>query len=804
MKRGKGFEPAPPRATTSTTLDDHYYQPEPVAAKGCLNCRSRGIEQECDGRRPCSCCISGFVNRLEETGKRSWFTFFRSPMPVPLLTCAYPDDPLAPYHAPWWRVGRESWLNDLQPRTTRRTSFHSETDDNGRSFHSEPYSGSSWLNGISEAESDDQDPTSAFTPAASGPGSNFPGYDRFTHQVILNELDLTGRVVNLEKYPFDSGGVADIYRAKLKGRHAQGGSAGLFQGLNSVSGRRVAVKIFRRMHFEPETLEQTSKTLYEEARIWRRLDHPNILPFLGISLDLGLSPALVSPLCAAGSIMKHLQHEPRDLVHRLQMVIGVAKGMTYLHSNGIIHGNLCTKKVLVDDDRSPVICGYGMSKAVPQPSSTNSVFSGSIRFSAPESFGLEAGASNTGIRTISGDVYAFAMVALEIFSGLEPYHHLSTEHAVFMHVLRGDRPIRTLDEQAVTTRIWRFLTLLWNQNPSLRPEMPDVVQSLISLRDDGEMDGDDLDFAPNEPAPLIENYETASSGEETSDGSLPSIQGRDLKGRITQDDPYPFTGGGNSNIYRGKLVRSDGRKIRVAIKMIRVSDDGSGQMEEVQRRLRREVDVWSRLKHKNVLRFIGMSVDLAPWPALISPFYKFGHVGTYVRKHPLANRKHLVLGVASGLQYLHSRDIIHGDLKVQNVLVTKRGAPCICDFGISKIISPRGNTMSSVGTAPYMAPELFFVVDGTGQDESPSTTKCSDVYSFALLVLEILTSEPPKGRPAKPIVTAKILQDLRPKREDYDQNQLRPEIGDVLRELYEINFQSDFTDENVMPHHCIK
>jgi serine/threonine protein kinase len=126
--------------------------------------------------------------------------------------------------------------------------------------------------------------------------------------------------------------------------------------------------------------------------------------------------------------------------------------------------------------------------------------------------------------------------------------------------------------------------------------------------------------------------------------------------------------------------------------------------------------------------------------------------------------------------------------------------------------------MSNVGTAPYMAPELFFVIDGATQEESPSTTKSSDVYSYALLVLEvrvsqpmgcsrlktmlqILTSEPPKGRPSRPIVTSQTLAGLRPKREDYDINsvknqtwavldrcwsfepQLRPPISEVLHEL---------------------
>ncbi|KAJ7666113.1 kinase-like domain-containing protein [Mycena polygramma] len=347
--------------------------------------------------------------------------------------------------------------------------------------------------------------------------------------------------------------------------------------------------------------------------------------------------------------------------------------------------------------------------------------------------------------------------------------------------------------------------------------MSEVIQALRRMQDSGDKN-DSVESNVQLSTECLKGAEKSSSGSEASnsrgDLAFPEIEGRDLKGRITQDDQYPFAGGGNSNIYRGKLIRSNGRKIRVAIKMIRMSDDGSGNLEEVLRRLRREVDVWTRLKHQNVLPFIGVCDDLAPWPVLISPFYKLGHVQTYLKKHPSTSRQNLVQGVASGLQYLHAHDIVHGDLKVQNVLVDKRGVPCICDFGISKIINDQGFTTASVGTAPYMAPELFFVVDGaTQEDASPSTTKSSDVYSFALLVLEILTSGPPKGRPARPIITAKILADLRPKQGDYDaekvtpetwtvldrcwafEPQLRPVISEVLRELKSI-FQSNPVDAN--------
>ncbi|KAJ7850119.1 kinase-like domain-containing protein, partial [Mycena leptocephala] len=206
-------------------------------------------------------------------------------------------------------------------------------------------------------------------------------------------------------------------------------------------------------------------------------------------------------------------------------------------------------------------------------------------------------------------------------------------------------------------------------------------------------------------------------------------------------------------------------------------------------RLRREVDVWSRLKHKNILPFIGVCDDLAPSPVLISPFYKFGHVGTYLKKNPFGNREELVRGIAAGLEFLHANNIIHGDLKVQNVLVDKQGTPRICDFGISKIINRRGFTMSNVGTAPYMAPELFSSL----MEESPSTTKSSDAYSYTLLVLEVRNQQTHRDQSNS--------RGASPKREDYDINsvknqtwavldrcwsfepQLRPPISEVLHEL---------------------
>jgi hypothetical protein len=74
--------------------------------------------------------------------------------------------------------------------------------------------------------------------------------------------------------------------------------------------------------------------------------------------------------------------------------------------------------------------------------------------------------------------------------------------------------------------------------------------------------------------------------------------------------------------------------------MIRLPEDEAA--EHVERRLRREVTIWQGLKHKNVLPFFGLSEDVAPRPVLISLLCEFGHIATYLKTHPWANRAELV------------------------------------------------------------------------------------------------------------------------------------------------------------------
>jgi serine/threonine protein kinase len=91
-----------------------------------------------------------------------------------------------------------------------------------------------------------------------------------------------------------------------------------------------------------------------------------------------------------------------------------------------------------------------------------------------------------------------------------------------------------------------------------------------------------------------------------------------------------------------------------------------------------------------------------------------------------------ILGIAAGLAYLHSVNIIHRDVKPKNVLMDDTLRPRISDFGLANLVPL---DRSPYGTSAYMAPELF--------GSNPNSGAAVDVYAFGITVWSILTNERP-------------------------------------------------------------
>ncbi|XXG65683.1 hypothetical protein AAC387_Pa05g3316 [Persea americana] len=195
-------------------------------------------------------------------------------------------------------------------------------------------------------------------------------------------------------------------------------------------------------------------------------------------------------------------------------------------------------------------------------------------------------------------------------------------------------------------------------------------------------------------------------------------------------------------VYHGKWRGTD-----VAIKRIKKScfTGRSSEQERLTFEFWSEAEILSRLHHPNVVAFYGVVQD-GPGGTLatVTEFMVNGSLRhVLLRKDKYLDlRKRLIIAMdaAFGMEYLHSKNIVHFDLKCDNLLVNlKDPMRPICkvgDFGLSKIKRNTLVTGGVRGTLPWMAPELL-------NGSSNKVSEKVDVFSFGIVMWEILTGEEP-------------------------------------------------------------
>ncbi|KAK4772349.1 hypothetical protein SAY86_014124 [Trapa natans] len=195
-------------------------------------------------------------------------------------------------------------------------------------------------------------------------------------------------------------------------------------------------------------------------------------------------------------------------------------------------------------------------------------------------------------------------------------------------------------------------------------------------------------------------------------------------------------------VYHGKWKGSD-----VAIKKIKASCF-AGRPAERERLI---ADFWkealmlSSLHHPNVVSFYGIVRDGPDGSlATVTEFMINGSLKQFLRKkdRTIDRRKRLIITMdaAFGMEYLHGKNIVHFDLKCENLLVNMRDPQrpvCkIGDLGLSKVKQHTLVSGGVRGTLPWMAPELL-------SGKSNMVTEKIDVYSFGIVMWELLTGEEP-------------------------------------------------------------
>ncbi|KAF8068001.1 kinase-like domain-containing protein [Lyophyllum atratum] len=223
---------------------------------------------------------------------------------------------------------------------------------------------------------------------------------------------------------------------------------------------------------------------------------------------------------------------------------------------------------------------------------------------------------------------------------------------------------------------------------------------------------------------------------------------------------HPVAAGGFADIHRGRFLGH-----AVCLKVIRVYQ--TSHIHSFLKQFSAEAILWGQLSHPNVLPIYGL-YRYGSRPCLVSPWMENGDLNSFLSRYPQTNRILLVSDVASGVDYLHTNDIIHGDLKGANILVSSSWRAVLADFGLSSVSdtnilhwTSHSSVGSKGGSIRWQAPELFDI----DNDDIVDNSKASDVYAFSCVCYEIFTGNIPFFEvPRDSAVMLKVKAGARPSR----------------------------------------
>ncbi|KAK8276833.1 hypothetical protein V6Z12_D10G226000 [Gossypium hirsutum] len=187
--------------------------------------------------------------------------------------------------------------------------------------------------------------------------------------------------------------------------------------------------------------------------------------------------------------------------------------------------------------------------------------------------------------------------------------------------------------------------------------------------------------------------------------------------------------GGFGSVYRGEI-----NGMKIAVKQHKYNASLQGEKE-----FKSEVHVLRTARHENLVMLVG-SCSEGNHRLLVYEYVCNRSLDLHLSKHsrkPLSWQKRvkIALGTAKGLKYLHDNNIIHRDMRPNNILVTHEFEPLLGDFGLARTQHEDSDKSSEtmtrvVGTLGYLAPEYA---------ECGKVSTKTDVYSFGVVLLQLIT-----------------------------------------------------------------
>uniref|UniRef100_A0A0V0IUE5 Putative leucine-rich repeat receptor-like protein kinase-like n=1 Tax=Solanum chacoense TaxID=4108 RepID=A0A0V0IUE5_SOLCH len=251
-------------------------------------------------------------------------------------------------------------------------------------------------------------------------------------------------------------------------------------------GSQVAVKRMR------EKITKVQREFEKEVNILGKIRHPNLLAIRSYYLGTKGEKLLIFDYMPKGSLSNFLHARgpdtPIDWPTRMRIAKGTTRGLLYLHTNAnIIHGNLTSSNVLLDENTDAIIADYGLSRLVTAAANSNVIATaGALGYRAPELNKLKKA-------NVKTDVYSLGVIILELLTGKSPGEAVNgvdlprkvasivkeegTKEVFDLELMRDASIIG--DELLVTLKLALHCV---DPSPSARPELQQVLRQLEDIR----------------------------------------------------------------------------------------------------------------------------------------------------------------------------------------------------------------------------------------------------------------------------------------------------------------------------------
>ena len=574
-----------------------------------------------------------------------------------------------------------------------------------------------------------------------------------------------GKEIQKKKFSLNIGSI-NLENFEKKTKIGAGSFGNVYKVLEKETGTIDAAKVSK--YDINECDESTIINFEREIQIISELNFPSILKFVGyspINFKNKLKPVVITELVTNGTLGSIIDLERKscanhnwDDTKKLINIYGIAAGMKYLHQLNIAHRDLKPENILMDEFIFPKIADFGLSKHITNNNDEDNSIAGSdlkgtYAYCAPEILKYNN-------YTLFGDVYAFGIIVYEIMTDEELYKGLDL-YQLFKLINECYRP----EFKYPIADCYRdLIERCWSEDYKSRPSFEEIVELLETDKNFITENVDEEEYLD-----YVSYIKESFSSNETKKSKHKQFNKVEMKNNDQikkeeeeklKENPFHDFFLDLSKFEREKIIsKSDYSKLyKVKDKRTNIVYQGEISIFEVNNVSNEEMSCFvnelkiiTQMDHPTFLKLIGYSpIDFKnnPNPTIISELClnntlkdifdlekKIKTVRGWDDTKKLIN----LYGIASGMSYLHSHEILHRNLRMENVFLDDYLFPKIGNFGLLtrflNLDMMSHQSMTGLKCTPiYSSPEVL---------QTKSYSKASDVYSFAFIVYQVVTGEVP-------------------------------------------------------------